>query len=125
MKSGKQRRAEIRAARLQRAHKRHPQSPGAHVRVDPEQLAPDNSYGVPDFVWRGWYVDVEFRCVECGTEGVWTAERQKWWYEVAKGGVWTRAVRCRACRERVRAQREVSRAAYFAGMQRKMAQQQQ
>ncbi len=109
MKSGKQRRAEIRAARLRRAHERHPLSPGAHVQVDPAQLAPDNSCGVPDFVRRGWYVNLAFRCVDCGAHGVWTAQRQRWWYEVAKGGVWTTARRCRECRARRRAQREASR----------------
>jgi len=116
MKSGKQRRAELRATRLRRAHKRHPLSPRAQLRVDATQLAPDNSYGVPDFVWRGCYVDVEFRCVDCGAEGVWTAERQKWWYEEAKGGVWTRAKRCRACR----AKRRAARAASIAGRLRKL-----
>ncbi len=121
MKSGRKRRAEIRAARLKRTHKRHPLSPGAHVRVDATQLAPDGSYGVPQFVQRGWYVDVEFRCVDCGTEGVWSAERQKWWYEVAKGGVWTRANRCRECRAKKRAQREASRTAFVEGMLRKLA----
>lgn len=121
MKCGRKRRAEIRAARLKRAHKRHLLSPGAHVRVDATQLAPDGSYGVPRFVQRGWYVDIEFRCVDCGTEGVWSAERQKWWYEVAKGGVWTSANRCRACRAKKRAQREATRVAYVEGMLRKLA----
>lgn len=121
MNSGKRRRIEIHAARLRRAHRRHPLSPGAVVRVDATQLAPDNSYGVPDFVRRGWYVDVSFRCVDCGAEGVWTAERQKWWYEVAKGGVWTTARRCRACRARWRAEREAARAASIAGLTRKLA----
>lgn len=116
MKSGKQRRAEIKAARVARVA-----AGEARAYIDPRRLAPDNSYGVPDFVTRGCYVDVSFRCVDCGAEGVWTAKRQKWWYEVAKGGVWTRANRCRVCRANKRAQREASRAAYFAGMQRKQA----
>lgn len=129
MKSGKQRRAEIKAARVARvaAGQAHAYIDprftihAAGAPCDPSRLAPDNSYGVPDFVTRGCYVDVSFRCVDCGAEGVWTAERQKWWYEVAKGGVWTRANRCRVCRANKRAQREASRAAYFAGMLRKQA----
>jgi hypothetical protein len=115
VKSGKQRRAQIKAARLQRAHKRHPLSPEAIVRVDPTRLAPDGSYGVPDFVHRGYYVDVAFRCVDRAAEGVWTAQRQKWWYEVAQGGVWTTARRCRACRAKKRAEREAAHAASIAG----------
>lgn len=121
MTSGKQRRFEIKAARLKRAHRRHPLSPGAIDRVDVSRLAPDNSYGVPDFVRRGHYADIGFRCVDCGAEGVWSAQRQKWWYEVARGGVWTTARRCRACRAKRRAQREAARAASLAGRLRKAA----
>lgn len=121
VKSGKQRRAQIKAARLERAHKRHPLSPEAIVCVNPTRLAPDGSYGVPDFVRRGYYLDVAFRCVDCGAEGVWTAQRQKWWYEVAQGGVWTTARRCRACRAKRRAEREAARAAALAGRLRKLA----
>lgn len=124
IKSGKQRRAEIMAARVAR-RARIARTDAAcarndprelHLRIggalcDPSRLATDNSYGVPDFVRRGCYVDVEFRCVDCGADGVWIAERQKWWYEEAKGGVWTRANRCRACRAKRRAAREAARAA--------------
>lgn len=128
-KSGKQRRAEIKAARFAcvaagkaRAYfdpRFLPRAGGAPC--DPGRLAADNSYGVPDFVRRGCYVDVEFRCVDCGADGVWAAERQKWWYEEAKGGVWTRANRCRACRAKRRAVREAARAASIAGWLCKLA----
>lgn len=129
MKSGKQRRAEIKASRVAAGQARAHIDPRftIHAAGAPQllsgasQLAPDKSYGVPVFVTRGCYVDVSFRCVDCGAEGVWTAERQKWWYEVAKGGVWTCANRCRECRANKREQREASRAAYCEGMLRKLA----
>jgi hypothetical protein len=54
--------------------------------VNREALAPYNSYGEPDFVTRGYYVDRTFQCACCGTEETWRATQQKWWYEVAKGG---------------------------------------
>ena len=128
-RSGKQRRAEIKAARVARVAAGEARAyidprllvGAGGAPCDPSRLAADNSYGVPDFVWRGCYVDVEFRCVDCGAEGVWTAERQKWWYEEAKGGVWTRANRCRACRAKRRAAREAARAASIAGWLRKLA----
>lgn len=128
MKSGKQRRAEIKAARVARVAAgaaRAQINPRVRVRAggapcDPSRLAPDNSYDTPVFVWRGCYVDVAFRCVDCGAEGIWTAERQKWWYEEAKGGVWTRAKRCRACRAKRRAARESARGASIAGRLRKL-----
>ena len=122
MRSGKQRRAEIKAARL-RQNEKHKEllrmtcSPaaalltalGRPVPVDITQLAPDGSYDVPEFVRRGYYLDMPFRCVDCGQEGVWTAERQRWWYEVAKGGVWTTARRCKVCRAKERERRELIR----------------
>ena len=48
-------------------------------------LAPNNSYGAPDFVYRGYYVDRPFRCRDCGKGEVWTGTQQKWWYEVRRG----------------------------------------
>jgi hypothetical protein len=86
------------------------------VNCDAALLAPDGSYGDPDFVRRGYYEDTAFVCKDCGTAGVWTAERQKWWYEVAKGGVWTRAIRCKACRAKERARVEVARRRQTEGL---------
>src|SRR5258708_5949205 len=57
------------------------------------QQAPNNSYDPPLF-----YEDREFACVDCGKHQVWTAEQQKWWYEVAKGSIYSGAIRCRDCR---------------------------
>jgi hypothetical protein len=66
------------------------------------KLKPDNSYSTPDYVLRGYYLDVPFSCKDCGKAEVWRDTQQKWWYETAKGGVWTTATRCRACRRRER-----------------------
>lgn len=84
MKSGKQRRAENKSK-----HRRRKQQPGASAKVstgsepsgeripvNESLLAPNNSYGVPDFVTRGYYVDRPFRCVGCGKQEVWTATQQ-------------------------------------------------
>lgn len=107
MKSGKQRRREIKAARQCRAAKAQQAlaispplgfRPGAALAVHPERLAAYNSYGEPPFVARGWYEDQPFRCRDCGKDQVWTAAQQQWWYEVVQGSVYAGAVRCRACR---------------------------
>ena len=98
MKSGKQRRAEIHAKRKQKAAKRQTVNTETDRRLRPvfgppvnaALLAPNNSYGAPDFVSRGYYADRPFRCVDCGKEEVWTGTQQKWWCEVAKGFVYTR-----------------------------------
>jgi hypothetical protein len=124
-KSSKQRAAELKARRVARSAKRAQRMRddlyafriGANpslgtAPVNAALLAPDGSYGVPGFVKCGYYSDSRFQCQDCEKQEVWTATQQKWWYEIAKGGVWTRALRCRPCRrrerERVTEQRRVS-----------------
>ena len=79
------------------------------VAVDPTALTPHNSYGPTDFVERGYYVDKPFVCQACGTSETWTAAQQKWWYEVAKGHVFSTATQCRACRQREKEKKEEAR----------------
>lgn len=89
------------------------------VRVDESALAPSNSYGTPRFVTRGFYVDEPFRCASCAAEQVWTARQQKWWYEVAKGNVESRAKLCRPCRRREQERRREARRTHLEGVARK------
>lgn len=86
------------------------------TRVNAALLRPDNSYSLPDYVERGYYLDKPFTCKDCGKQEVWTATQQKWWYETAKGGVWTTATRCRACRRRERGRRDEARRVHLAGL---------
>ena len=126
MKSGKQRRNEI--LRKRRTRPSNAERDDTRV-VDPtldnlvpvnaELLAANNSYGAPDFVQRGYYVDRPFRCVDCGKEELWTGTQQKWWYEVAKGFAYSTAVRCRVCRREKREQSAESRRVHLEGIQRK------
>ena len=94
-------------------------SPDRLIPVNEALLAPNNSYGVADFVTRGFYVDMPFRCVDCGKEEVWTGSQQKWWYEVAKGFMYSSAIRCRACRRKKRERRQEARRAHLEGILRK------
>jgi len=72
-----------------------PLPPGA-IPADRKELQHINTYGaLPEF-----YLDYEFECRDCGSREVWTAEQQKWWYEVAKGHIDSLAVRCRQCRQK-------------------------
>lgn len=82
-------------------------------------LARYNSYGAPQFVYRGYYVDAPFRCKDCGKEEVWTATQQKWWYEIAKGYVYSTATRCRSCRRKEQARRKEARRVHLEGLSRK------
>jgi hypothetical protein len=134
MKSGKQRRAELQAKKHARAAKLAAQKAAKKeherqallsakqregVAVSIESLATYNSYGHPDFVERGYYVDIDFTCQGCGREEVWTAQQQKWWYEVAKGFVYSGAKLCRACRRRERERRTEARRVHLDGSARK------
>jgi hypothetical protein len=88
--------------------------PGA-VMADHGQLAHNNTYDrLPRF-----YVDKIVVCRQCSKEEVWPAERQKWWYEVAKGNLNTQAVHCRSCREKEKARKEEARRTHFNGLKKK------
>ncbi|MGL4575369.1 MAG: zinc-ribbon domain-containing protein [Burkholderiaceae bacterium] len=106
MKSNKKRRKEIMQRRQERAATwfqskindvRFAASSGSTSRIsaDPAQLAHNSTYNLlPKF-----YEDRAFTCKDCGTNGVWTAAQQKWWYEIAKGNIDSQAVRCLRCRK--------------------------
>jgi hypothetical protein len=134
MKSGKQRRAELDARKKARAERSAAARAAGRaeadlaalqrerargVPVNREALAPHNSYGEPDFVRRGFYSDRPFECADCGKAEVWTAAQQKWWYELAKGDVFTTVRRCRACRRRERERRAEARRVHREGLARK------
>ncbi|AFZ11628.1 hypothetical protein Cri9333_0695 [Crinalium epipsammum PCC 9333] len=103
MKSGKQRRIELKAKKQSRKEKlsakqltlresqKLPPSKLAVLQdgviVDTTTLAPLNSYSVPDFVQRQYYIDRPFTCADCNSQEIWTAAQQKWWYEEAKGSL--------------------------------------
>jgi len=70
---------------------------GHRIKADLGKQTPNNSYSPPLY-----YEDVSFKCRDCGAECVWTAEQQRLWYEQWGGSVQSTAVRCRACRQRVR-----------------------
>lgn len=88
--------------------------PGA-VMANAAELIHNNTYGrFPRF-----YVDRAMTCRECGVEEVWTAEDQKWWYEVAKGHMDSTAVLCRACRRKEKARQAEARRVHLEGVARK------
>jgi len=127
IKSGKQKRTEIKVKRkLKLAKIQSRDKPPAHQLrpvlgppVNEALLAPYNSYGVPDFVARGFYVDMPFLCKDCGKDELWTGTQQKWWYEVAKGSVYSGPLRCRACRRKEQARRDEARRVHLEGLERK------
>ena len=121
MKSGRQRRQEIRSRRRVRSERRPryvAQPWGPHgiprgaIAADPALLLHDNTYG-PRPVF---YVDLSFTCVDCGKSEIWTAAQQKWWYEGAKGKIDSTATRCRPCRRARRLRRSQDRRVHIEGL---------
>ena len=137
MKSGKQRRIELKARQQVRQAKRATQALAMQaaeqqlaieqaaangvVLVDHAALMPNHSYSEPDFARRGYYLDQPFSCAGCKSPEVWTAGQQKWWYEAAKGGLFTTAKFCRPCRRQAQARRTAARRVHLAGIANKAA----
>jgi hypothetical protein len=68
--------------------------PPRRVAADLLEQGPTTSLsGCPLF-----YEDLEFTCIDCGVDEVWTASDQKWWYETVKGNLLSTAKRCTKCR---------------------------
>ncbi len=102
MKSSKQRRLEIKTKRREKAEKQKiniykviSRLPEGAVKADPNELSHNNTYGS----FPAFYIDVPFVCIDCGAHDIWTAQSQKWFYEVAKGSIFATASRCGACRK--------------------------
>ena len=122
MKSGKQKRQEIRQKRLERARKlqhidytQAGNRPGGSVLADPGQLTHNNPFDpLP-----AYYMDRPFRCRDCGSEELWTAKQQKWWYEIAKGNIYSTAIRCRRCRKKESERKAVARQVHLEGLAKK------
>ena len=126
-KSNKQRRRELKEARSRRTQRKAQAQltrtkvlPAGAIAADIRQQAPNNSYSLPP----QFYVDRPFTCRDCGAEEVWTAEQQKWWYEVAKGPIFSIAVRCRPCRKIERDRKAEARRIHLEGIAQKLARQQ-
>ena len=114
MKSNKQRRKEIKDRRRKKAQTMvaidtyNPDSvrpPVGAIEADHSQLDHINTYGfLPLF-----YIDKPFTCRDCGSEEIWTAKQQKWWYEIAKGHIDSTAVRCRKCRDKIKHEKDLQK----------------
>ena len=80
--------------------------------ADHAELAHNNTYDrLPNF-----YVDKLVVCRECAVEEIWTAEQQKWWYEVVKGDINAEAVKCKACRKKDKEKKALARKAHLDGI---------
>jgi len=109
MKSGKQRRLEIKEKRRKKA-KIYAEidttdisnMPSGAIKSNYSNLDHNNIYDLlPKF-----YIDKSYSCKDCGSNEIWTAKQQRWWYETAKGHIDSTAVRCRRCRNIIKEQKQ-------------------
>jgi Probable zinc-ribbon domain len=136
MKSGKQRRIELKVKKQDRKTKLATKKLAAReaarevekqwvvsqhggLIVDPTALAQNNSYSEPEFMKLGYYLDKPFNCAACKSQEVWTAAQQKWWYEVAKGSLFATAKFCRTCRNQEKHRRAEARRVHLEGIAKK------
>lgn len=121
MKSGKQRRAEIKERRRKKAEPykeldRFDLSckPVNAIAADVAELQhnPRAAYTLMPL----FYVDMPFNCKDCESSELWTAKHQKWWYEIAKGSIDSVAVRCRSCRKKEQARKAEARKVHLEGI---------
>ena len=88
------------------ARRRRPKNKAAaRLAVDESKLNMGNTYSSPPL----YYYDVDFTCVDCGSQETWTAAQQKWWYEEAGGYFFAGATRCRPCRAKERERKAQAR----------------
>lgn len=100
----------------QAAKKRHTDRVG-RVPVDATKIRSGASLTgpwIPDY-----YEDLSFICKDCGSQEVWTASQQKWWYEVAGGLFEATAIRCRSCRATERKRKQEARHIHQDGIRKK------
>ncbi len=57
-------------------------------------------------IYKDYYYDEVFICVDCGNESIWSAKQQQWWYEVHQAYEGSKAVRCQSCRAHIEAGKE-------------------
>ncbi|MEJ5031588.1 zinc-ribbon domain containing protein [Comamonas sp. MYb69] len=108
MKSNKQRKTEIKQRRWARMEQQRkaallPAMPHAALAADTQLLALIHGQSVCHV---SYYMDISYRCCDCGAACVWTAQDQKWWYEQVQGNLYASASRCKDCRTRHRAWRQ-------------------
>lgn len=113
MKSGKQRRLEIKEKRRKKAvnnisvdvYSNPAKLPKGAIKSNLSKIYVNHYVTLPTF-----YIDKAYVCRDCGSEEVWTAKQQKWWFEIIKGDVNSTAIRCLRCRKVIRDQKAEQKA---------------
>ncbi|HYW78944.1 MAG TPA: zinc-ribbon domain containing protein [Thermoguttaceae bacterium] len=74
------------------------------VEIPPGAIPANTAQQAPaGYSRRYYYKDLEFTCVDCGAEEIWTAEDQQWYFEVIKAHPLSTATHCSECRKKRKA----------------------
>jgi hypothetical protein len=85
---------------------------GTIVAVDRSKIISRSAIpSIPDY-----YRDTWFTCKDCGKRELWTAKQQQRWHEEQGGEIEAIAVRCRACRRKLKLRREAARKIHLEGI---------
>lgn len=121
MKSGKQRRLEIKEKRLKKAEINAGMIDISNINDMPKGALLVNqarrAYHYFDFIPQ-FYIDIAYNCRDCQSAEIWTAKQQKWWFEIAQGHNDSFAVQCRRCRKIIKDQKAEQKAHMEAMAQR-------
>jgi hypothetical protein len=102
MNSNKQKKKQIKEKRKQRIEQNRINFLNngglSRLKANHANLEHINTYGFLPMYYRS----MEFTCRDCGSGEIWTAKQQKFYYEECKGHIDARAVRCNACRNRLK-----------------------
>ena len=71
--------------------------PTKRIRVQKELWAPKSRGGLDEYFAGEFYEDKTFLCRACGKPSVFTAEQQKYTYEVKKALIYQEHVLCESC----------------------------
>jgi hypothetical protein len=104
MKSNKQRKAEIKDHRQKKLFKKQETEKLKTFPVNFDNLSEESkmSWSIPEM-----YIDEFYHCIDCGVKSLFSAEKQKEWYEVEKRYFWQKPIRCRLHHEEWRSKRKI------------------
>jgi len=74
------------------------------ILIDPDLINLGGSYLKPTC-----FQDQPFVCQDCGSDENWKAIDQAWYFETTFAPYYSKAIRCRACREREKERKQLAR----------------
>lgn len=78
--------------------------PDDAIPMDPDLVLPTNAC-IPAVC----YMDIEFKCSDCGKPDLWTADSQQHYFEILKASPYKRPKRCYDCRQKELARKTQAR----------------